>query len=52
MKKLSTIRELIQYLWRERIWWLIPFVVVLLVFSLLLLLAGGSGLAPFIYPLF
>jgi hypothetical protein len=33
-------------------WWLIPMVVVLLVFGFLLIFASASGIAPFIYTLF
>jgi hypothetical protein len=37
---------------RERKWWLIPLIVVLLVVIGLMLLAGSAGpLAPFLYPL-
>jgi hypothetical protein len=32
-------------------WWMLPILVMLLLFSLLVLL-GGTGLAPFIYTLF
>ena len=32
-------------------WWLTPIIIVLLLFGLLVVLAG-TGLAPFIYPLF
>ncbi len=32
-------------------WWLLPIVIVLLLLGLLILL-GGTAIAPFIYPLF
>lgn len=44
--------ELIELLWERKLWWLIPMVIVLMVFGLLLLFASASGLAPLIYPLF
>lgn len=31
-------------------WWLTPIVLVLLLFGLLVILAGSSALTPFIYP--
>ncbi len=51
-RRSSVIRELLQFLWQQRLWWLIPMVVVLLVFGVLLLFAQTSPLAPFIYTLF
>jgi hypothetical protein len=35
----------------EQEWWLLPIIVVLLVFGLLIFL-GSTGIAPFIYTLF
>jgi uncharacterized protein DUF5989 len=32
--------------------WLLPIVVILLVFGVLIVLSGGSAIAPFIYTLF
>ena len=44
--------EVLVFLWRRKLWWLIPMVVVLLLFGLLLIFATTSGVAPFIYTLF
>jgi hypothetical protein len=44
--------EFIGFLWEEKIWWMIPMVVVLLVFGLLIVFAQSSPIAPFIYTLF
>jgi len=48
----SVMAELFQFLWKQRLWWLIPMVTILLLFSLLLLLASSTPLAPFVYTLF
>jgi len=48
----SIISELFGFLWKQKLWWLIPAVVVLLIFGLLLLFAQSTPLAPFIYTLF
>lgn len=48
----SVLKELFGFLWKRKLWWLIPMIVVLLVFGLLLATAAGSPLAPFIYTLF
>ena len=50
--KLGIAIELLGFLWRRKVWWLIPMVVVLLVFGLLMIFAQTSALAPFIYTLF
>jgi len=44
--------ELFGFLWKRKLWWLIPMVAVLIVFGLLLVFAQASGIAPFIYTLF
>jgi hypothetical protein len=44
--------ELLRFLWARKRWWLLPMVILLLVFGLLLIFASASGLAPFIYTLF
>jgi hypothetical protein len=44
--------EVLVFLWQRKLWWLIPMVVVLLLFGLLLIFATTSGVAPFIYTLF
>jgi hypothetical protein len=51
----SNIRDaakLIGYLGHRKLWWLIPMVVLLLLFGLMVVFASTSGLGPFIYTLF
>ena len=48
----SILRELFAFLWKQKLWWLIPALVVLLLFGLLLVFAQSTPLAPFIYTLF
>lgn len=43
--------ELWEFLRENKKWWLIPILIVLLLFGLLILLSG-TGVAPFIYTLF
>ncbi len=49
---MQTLVDLWNFLRERRKWWLIPVVFVLLVLGLLIVLSGGSALAPFIYTLF
>ena len=47
----SLVAEFIYFLLHNKKWWLIPIVVVFLLFGLLVFLSG-TGAAPFIYTLF
>ena len=44
--------ELFGFLWKQKLWWMIPMLIVLLLFGLLLIFAQSTPLAPFIYTLF
>ncbi len=48
----GTLRELFTYLWKRKLWWLIPFVIVLLLLSALIILGSAAGVGPFIYTIF
>ena len=41
-----------RFLWQQRLWWLIPLMIILFVFGALLLIGQQTVLAPFIYTLF
>lgn len=47
---LGTLGELLSLLWQRKLWWLIPMVLMLLVFAVLIVLAQASSVAPFLYP--
>jgi hypothetical protein len=48
----AIVGELLGFLWEQKLWWLIPALVVLLALGLLLVFAQSTPLAPFIYTLF
>ena len=48
----SNLALILEYLRTRRSWWITPIVVFLLVLSLVVVLAQGSAVAPFIYTLF
>jgi uncharacterized membrane protein YjdF len=52
MSKLQVIREVWEFMRHNRRYWLAPILVVLLLVGLLLIVAKGSAIAPFIYTLF
>lgn len=49
---LGIVRELLGFFWKNKMWWLIPFILVLLAFGILFMIASTTGLGPFIYALF
>ncbi len=50
--RLSTVGELLGFLWKRKLWWLVPLIVLLVLLLALLLLAQASAVGPFIYTLF
>ena len=44
--------ELLAFFWRQKMWWMIPMVSVLLLLGSVLFFASASGVGPFIYTLF
>ena len=44
--------ELLFFLWKRKMWWMIPFVTVLLFFGLIIVVGSATGVGPFIYTLF
>lgn len=48
----GVIKEFIQFLREEKMYWITPIVLVLLALGALLILTEGSAVAPFIYTLF
>ena len=52
MSKLGTVKELFSFLHREKKWWLIPMILVLVLLAVLIIFAQSSSIAPFLYPFF
>ena len=52
MSKGRVLREFVEFLKHEKKYWLVPVVVVFLLFGLLLVFSQSSAVAPFIYTLF
>ena len=44
--------EVLVFMWKRKLWWLMPMVAVLMLMGLLLVFASSSGIGPFIYTLF
>jgi hypothetical protein len=50
--RLGIFGELQRFFWHRKLWWMIPMIVVLVLFGLLMIFTGSSAVAPFIYTLF
>lgn len=46
------LKDLWGFLKKRKKFWLLPLIIVLLVFGVLIVLTSGSAIAPFIYTLF
>lgn len=50
--RLGIMGELLAFLWERRLWWMIPFVAIILLFGLVIVFTQGTAVAPFVYTLF
>lgn len=51
IERFSIAGELLGFLWTQRLWWMIPLVVMLLILAALIAFVNATALGPFIYPL-
>ncbi|HEX2956683.1 MAG TPA: DUF5989 family protein [Chitinispirillaceae bacterium] len=49
---MDSFKELLQFLFKRKKFWLLPAIIILLLFAALFVLTSGSALAPFIYTIF
>jgi hypothetical protein len=49
---MSLVRELWSYMRTRKKFWLLPIIVMLVLFGVLIVMTKGSAIAPFIYTLF
>ena len=52
VSRLGVVGEIMELLWANKKWWLIPMVLILVVFGIVLVFASASAVGPFIYTLF
>lgn len=52
MARMGVLGELLVFLWKRKLYWLIPMVMTLMVFIVLIVAGSNSAIAPFIYTLF
>ena len=46
------LKDIWGFIKERKAWWLLPVIIFILLIGILLVLGGGSALAPFIYTLF
>ena len=49
---MSLLKDLWLFLRERKKYWLVPVIIAILLFGLLVVMGGGSAIAPFIYTLF
>ncbi len=52
VRRLGVVGELLRFLWRERLWWMIPLLIALIAVGALIVLGSSPAVAPFVYTLF
>lgn len=52
LTRLGILGELLSYLWAARLYWMIPMVVMLILFAVLIILGSAGVGGPLIYTLF
>jgi hypothetical protein len=50
--KFSTVGELLLFLWQNKLWWMMPMVLVFLLLGLFIVFTQSVAVVPFIYTLF
>jgi len=49
---MDSLLQIWKYLMERKKWWLLPVIFLLLIIGILIVFAGGTSVAPFIYTLF
>jgi hypothetical protein len=52
VSRLGTVGEFLAFLWRRKLWWLIPLAMAILLVGIVLVFGQVSSVGPFIYTLF
>ena len=45
-------KDLFRYLWKNKLWWILPPIVVFVIFGILIAVSAVAPVSPFIYMLF
>jgi hypothetical protein len=47
--KMGTVRELLHFFWENKLWWMIPVVVTVIIVAVLIVFAQAAPVVPFLY---
>jgi len=50
--KAHILKELFSFLWKNKLWWMMPILIIFILLGILIWLAQNSAVIPFIYTLF
>jgi hypothetical protein len=50
--RMGILGELLQFLWKRKLYWLIPMIITLIIVAVLIIAGSHGAIAPFIYTLF
>lgn len=50
--RMGILGELLMFLWKRKLYWLIPMILTLIIFAILIILGSNPATQPFIYTLF
>ena len=50
--RMGIVGELLRFLWRRKLYWLIPMIITLIIFAILIIVGSNPATQPFIYTLF
>jgi hypothetical protein len=45
-------KDLFAYIWKNRIWWILPPVILIIIVGVLIFISSATPVSPFIYMLF
>ena len=51
ISRIGEMKDLFGFLWKSKMWFIIPFMILLVIFGFLVFFAQATGVAPFIYSL-
>lgn len=46
------LKDLFEYLWENKLWWLMPPIIIIILFGILIAVSTVSPIGPFMYALF
>ena len=52
LSRFRVVGEVFSFLWKRKLWWLMPMIFILIALGLLMVFGQATGIGPFIYALF